>query len=303
MGGSKDKSLLNPNGKLQILTVNANSIKGKAAEIASICDYVKPDIIAMSETKLDKSVKAAEFLPVNFQDNVIHKDRNLLGGGVLLEHKEGLVHNPVSCKGIKNDCELVFSRVSIANGQPPLYIGADYRSQIYNTANTSLDGLSSDLSQVTDIVGNSKATVILTGDFNSPDICWDSLSTKTGGKVIGVSEKLINVSTQHGLQQLQRENKKLDSILDLFFTSNVSLMSSIDTIPGISTDTEHEAIVVDLNLEAKITKSAPQRVSLWNTVKWELILRWGQWQVSGWAMGVHWEPFDQNAERVCAVEI
>ena len=64
-------------------------------------------------------------------------------------------------------------------------------------------------------------------------------------KVVSVSEKLIAVSTQHGLQQLQRESTKLDSILDLFFTSKVSLMSSIDTIPGISTDTEHEAIVVE----------------------------------------------------------
>ena len=271
MGGSKDKSLSNPNGKLRILTVNANSVKGKAVEIASICDYVKPDIVAMSKTKLDKSVNAAEFLPVNFHDNVIRKDRNLHGGGVLLAHREGLGLNPVSCKGIKNDCELVFSRVSMANGQPPLYIGAYFRSQIDNTANTSLDGLSSALSQVTDLVSNSKGTVILMGDFNCPDICWDSLSTKTGGKVIGVSEKLINVSTQHGLQQLQRESTKLDSILDLFFTSNVSLMSSIDTIPGISTDTEHEAIVVDLNLKAELIKSAPHRVYLLNKVKWDSI--------------------------------
>ena len=142
MGGSKNKSLSNPNGKLCILTVNANSIKGKAAEIVSICDYVKPDIIAMSETKLDKPVNTAEFLPVNFQDNVIRKDRNLHGGGVLLAHREGLVVNPVSCKGIKNDCDLAFSHVSMANGQPPLYVGAHYCSQIDNTANTFLDGLS-----------------------------------------------------------------------------------------------------------------------------------------------------------------
>ena len=59
MGGSKNKLLSNPNGKLRILTVNANSVKGKATEIASICDYVKLDIIAESETKLDKSVNAA----------------------------------------------------------------------------------------------------------------------------------------------------------------------------------------------------------------------------------------------------
>ena len=57
----------------------------------------------------------------------------------------------------------------MANGQLPLYIGAYCRSQIDNTANTSLDGLSSVLSQVTHLVGNSKVTVILTGEFNCPD--------------------------------------------------------------------------------------------------------------------------------------
>ena len=100
MGSSKNKSLSNPNGKLPILTVNVNSVKGKAAEIVSICGYMKLDSIAMSETKLDKSVNAAEFLPVNFQDNVIRKDQNLHGGGILLVHREGLVINPVSCKGL-----------------------------------------------------------------------------------------------------------------------------------------------------------------------------------------------------------
>ena len=188
----------------------------------------------------------------------------------------------------------------MANGQLPVYISAYYCSQIDNTANTSLDGLSSALSQVRDIVGNSEATVILTGDFNCPDICWDSLSTNTGSKVVGISEKPINVSTQNGLQQLQRESTKRDSILDLFFTSNVSLMSIIDTIPGISTDTEHEAIVVDLNLKAEITKSVPHRVYLWNKVKWDSVkaatsefvsaLRpvVGQWMNNGSPLRIIW---------------
>ena len=76
------------------------------------------------------------------------------------------------------------------------------------------------------------------------------------------SEKLINVSTQQGLQQLERETTKHDSSLDLFFTSNMPLMPSIDTVPGISTYTAHEAIVVDLNLKAEIAKSVLHRVYL-----------------------------------------
>ena len=94
MGSNKNKSLSNPNGKLRILTFNANSVKGKAGEIVSICDYVKLVIIAMSKTKLDKSVNVAKFLQFSFQDNVIQKEQNLHRGGVLLAYREGLVLNP-----------------------------------------------------------------------------------------------------------------------------------------------------------------------------------------------------------------
>jgi hypothetical protein len=44
------------NDNLRFLVLNANSAKGKPAEIANICDYTTPDIIVMSDTKLDKSV-------------------------------------------------------------------------------------------------------------------------------------------------------------------------------------------------------------------------------------------------------
>ena len=200
-GKTKDQSFSNPNGKLRILILNAYSAKGKAAEISSICEYVKPDIIFMSETKLDKSVSSSEFLPERFQGHVIRKDRTIHGGGVLIAHRKGLVANPVACKGIKSDCELVMSRVQMSQGQPPLYVGAYYRSQVDNSPNTSLDGLDSALEQVYDLVSNSKSTVVLAGDFNCPDIDWDSLSTRAGCKLVSVSDKLIRISSKFGLSQ------------------------------------------------------------------------------------------------------
>ena len=220
-------------------------------------------------TKLDKSVSPSEFLPDLYQGHVIRKVRTLHGGGVLIAHKKGLVVNPVSCKGIKSDCELALARVSMTPGQPPLYVGAYYRSQIDNPTNTSLDGLDKALEQVFDLVGNGKATVVLAGDLNCPDIDWDSLSVKPGCKIVGVSEKLIEGSSKHGLTQVQKESTTLSSLLDLFFTNNVSLLSSIETIPGISTANEHAALVTDLNLIAEIAKTVPHRVHQWSKVNWD----------------------------------
>ena len=139
---------------------------------------------------------------------------------------------------MKKSCELVW--VKLAGGFPPLFVDAYNRSQIDNSINESLDGLEAALQQVSTLVGNSKATVILAGDFNCKGISWDTHNNLPGNPIPSVCEKLLRVSAKNGLAQLQREPFRQDSLLDLFFTSNESLVSSFDIIPGISTASEHE---------------------------------------------------------------
>ena len=154
---------------------------------------------------------------------------------------------------------------------PPLFVGAYYRSPTYNTPNESLDGLETALQQVSSLTGNSKATVVLAGDFNCRDICWETNSTLPGSPIPSVCEKLLRISADSGLAQMQREPTRQTSLLDLFFTSNESLMSSIDTIPGISTENEHEAIVVDTTLRAQRTKASPHKIHQWSKAQWPTI--------------------------------
>ena len=200
----------------------------------------------MSETKLDKSVCSAEFLPKNYV--AVRKDRILHSGGVMIATRRGLIVDEISLKGVKKSCELVFIWVTLAGGAPPLFVGAYYRSHIDNSSNESLDGLEAALQQVSTLVSNSKASAILAGDFNCKDICWDTHSNLPGNHIPSVCEKLLRLSAENGLAQLQHEPTRQDSLLDLFFTSNESPISSIDTIPGISTASEHDAIVVDTSL-------------------------------------------------------
>jgi hypothetical protein len=91
---------------------------------------------------------------------------------------------------------------------------------------------------------------VLTGDFSCRNICWDSLTLEPGNPIAIVCKKLIEISVVSGLTQIQQKLIKLDSVLDLLFTSNPSLISSIDNIPGISTADEHEAIIVDTLIES-----------------------------------------------------
>ena len=51
---------------LRILVANVNLIAGKAAELISLVRDTDPDIILMSETKLDKHILSSEFLPLGY---------------------------------------------------------------------------------------------------------------------------------------------------------------------------------------------------------------------------------------------
>ena len=45
------------------LVININSAPGKREELENLINYTDPDLIIMTETKIDEQVKASEFLP------------------------------------------------------------------------------------------------------------------------------------------------------------------------------------------------------------------------------------------------
>ena len=62
------------------LVVNCNSIAGKRAELANLINYTDPDVLILTETKLDDSIKNSEFLPTGYQGTA-RRDRTRSGGG------------------------------------------------------------------------------------------------------------------------------------------------------------------------------------------------------------------------------
>ena len=59
---------------LRISIINCNGIRSRKAELEYLTEYIKPDILLITETKIDKSISSSEFLPANFSYN-IRKDR------------------------------------------------------------------------------------------------------------------------------------------------------------------------------------------------------------------------------------
>ena len=101
------------------------------------------------------------------------------------------------------------------------------------------------LEQSLNLLNNSKPKqLILCGDFNCPDIQWETLTVPSDPKVQdkNVQQKLINLMSENNLTQVHDQPTRNGKLLDLVFTTNPSLIKSSVSIPGIS---DHDIVVTD----------------------------------------------------------
>ena len=54
-----------------------------------------------------------------------------------------------------------------------------------------------------------------------------------------------------------------------FGTNSPGLVTSIGNTPGVSTASEHEAIIADIKIRAQFSKKSPHRIFKWSATPWE----------------------------------
>ena len=110
-------------------------------------------------------------------------------------------------------------------------------------------------------------SVILAGDFNLPDINWENICS-TNAQTAAKHNKLIEIIGEFGLTNMVNEPIRLDSgnILDLLLASNPSLISTINTVAGMS---DHEAILFDINMNPTRNNKPPHKVYSYRSADWE----------------------------------
>ena len=236
-------------------------MKGKKPEIAELCNSTQPDIMVITETKIDSTVSSSEFLPPNYVGH-IRKDRTLYGGGVMIAVRSGLVVDEVTVEHLNS--EIVCARFSMTKSNP-LYVMAYYRPP---DDQESCDGLQAALEDLQNISSsNPRSCIIAAGDFNAKDVQWDTLSTKDNADQKSICERIISIITENHLHQLQRQPTRKKAILDLFCINNPSLVKSMQTVPGIS---DHDGIILaDISLRAQINKKPQRSVPIWAKANWE----------------------------------
>ena len=142
---------------MRVIVVNANSVKGKGAEIAELCNSTRPGVMVVTETKVDNTINAAEFFPRNYQV-AVRRDQSAQGGGVLIATKNGIVVDEVSLEASTSG-EIASVRIAIAKSSP-LYIVVYYRPP--NDDTESLDSLQRAMEELADITKKSPKSTIIT---------------------------------------------------------------------------------------------------------------------------------------------
>ena len=95
-------------------------------------------------------------------------------------------------------------------------------------------------------MNNPKTTLILGGDFNAGGIDWETGLVPDDSPNRHLKEKLIEVISEAGLQQIQREPTRAQNILYLFCCNKPSLIKTCISIPGIS---DHSIVIADYDLK------------------------------------------------------
>ncbi len=237
---------------LKFMVINFNGIRGKTSDLSVCIENYCPDIIIASETHLNPSVNSSELFPSNF--SVIRKDRDTghSKGGVLIACRNDLI--ATSRVDFDAQCEVVWTTVKI-KGSKDLTIGSFYRSQQFGGSPEYFNALRDSLNKIRT---SSNGQIILGGDFNLPSVNRESMSVDPGGSYIDLSRQMIDIANDFGFEQVVKEPTRGNNILDLFFTSNPTLIERSWVVPGIS---DHDGIpVIVVSTKPRFIKHKPRKV-------------------------------------------
>ena len=107
-------------------------------------------------------------------------------------------------------------------------------------------------------------SIILAGDFNCPNVAWDTATVPPLAPQRDVQE-LIKIQNDVQLSQMDRECTREDETLDLVFISHPSLIKSSVSILGIS---DHNIVVTDFDIKPTRTQKQPRKVYQYRKADW-----------------------------------
>ncbi|MES9880859.1 MAG: reverse transcriptase family protein [Sedimenticola sp.] len=81
-----------------------------------------------------------------------------------------------------------------------------------------------------------------------------------------VYESFIDILHDFNLTQMVTQPTRYNNILDLFLTTNNTLVEKVSSLPGLA---DHDIVSVSINLKAKMTRPKPRYVQLFKKANWD----------------------------------
>ena len=211
------------------------------------------DIIFGTETWLREEILNSE---LNLNEYDIHrrdrKDRQ--GGGVFLCVKKSL-NSTLVYTG--KHSETIFVKIHV-RGKPPVILACAYRAPDLPVEQCKI--LCDEISEIKSKFKNS--LFWLAGDFNIPDIDWNTHQISNDRKYSeSISQLFIDLAYDFGLHQTVKHPTRGDNILDLFFTNNVDLIKNTEVVSGVS---DHHAVIIESILQLPHQKQPKRKILLWD---------------------------------------
>ena len=219
------------------MLTNIRSYKNKFNEVLLFLKMEDPDILCLIETWLTKDVSDSVFCPPGF--NVVRRDRDSRGGGVLLLIRSCISFRQICVPGCFSHIELICVDVSL--GCAVWRIIGYYRSGGFDDIAREY---AIDTIECLKFLCNGGETICLLGDFNLPLINW-KFNQAPNNEIYNVFLKFFR---EYGLYQFVRHSTRHENILDLVMSNDPQFISTIEVQCPISTS-DHNVICFVPNIQ------------------------------------------------------
>ena len=223
---------------VNFLLWNAHSLGKQISKFQSYIYATDHDIIAITETWMSESIYSNEILPNNY--NIIRKDRDTRGGGVLLAVKNII---PVKQLPVPDDVEIVSVELTFQKHVHTLCL-------IYRPPNIDELHDKKILAYLQSLNCSSNITIL--GDLNLPDVCWDGYCG-----ISSSSQSYVDLAYDLNLTQLvSHPTHRAGNILDVILT-NTEVLHDVKILSDLpfSLQSDHFMVLFSIITQNFKTKS------------------------------------------------
>ena len=222
---------------LNVMFMNAQSVCNKMNELRVLVACETPDIVAICETWTNETHGDA-FFTIDDYEIITRRDRNDTtggrGGGILMYGRKELSVWTEPETTTFNQCVTV----KVKCGGEDVKIHCVYRSPNSTRENDT---------ELNEWLKGMRGTNVLVGDFNYPDVDWDSESSGARAR------DFLAAIVERGMEQHVEEATHLNgNILDLILTDGEGMISGVQMMGRLG-KSDHEAIMFHMSIDAEKT--------------------------------------------------